>query len=105
MEAAVRRQNRKCKESKVQGFIRADAYVILLSMNTWQLPGTRCSWAIAGLGKFTKLVYESKFRKRAEGMSFVNLKPATFSGLGKQDFEGSGEVQIVPRSSGFRSLT
>ena len=59
----------------------------------------------AGLGEFTKLVYDSKFTKCAEGMSFVNPQPATFPGLGKQDFEGSGAVPIVQPLSGFRPFT
>lgn len=45
---------------------------MLLSLNTWQLPGTRCQQAIAAPGEFKKPVYESKFTKRAEEMSFVN---------------------------------
>jgi len=78
---------------------------ILLSVNTWQLPGTRCSWAIAGSGEFEKPVYDSTFTKLAEGMSFVNSQPATFPGLGKQDFAGSGEVQKALLLSGFCLFT
>ena len=36
------------------------------------LRGTKCQWAIVGSGEFKKLVYESTFTKRAEGMSFLN---------------------------------
>ena len=52
-------------------------------MNPLQLLGTRCQLAPIGQGEFTKLVYESKFTKPAEGMSFANLKPAVFLGIGK----------------------
>jgi hypothetical protein len=43
-------------------------------VNAWQLVGTRCQWAIVGSGEFKKLVYDSKFRKLAGGMGFVNSK-------------------------------
>ena len=42
-----------------------------------------------------KPVYDSGLTKRAEGMSFVNAKPSVSLGLGKQDFGGRGEVQLV----------
>ena len=41
-------------------------------LNREQLLGTRCQQAAAGHGEFKKPVYDSKFTKRAEGMSFVN---------------------------------
>ena len=46
----------------------------LLSVNAWQLPSTKCQWAIVRSGESKKLVYDSEFRKLAEGMSFVNSK-------------------------------
>ena len=36
-----------------------------------------------------KLVYDSKFTKLENEMSFVNSKPGAFPGLGKQDFGSS----------------
>jgi len=52
----------------------------LLSINTWQLPDTRCSQAIAAPGEFKKPVYESKFTKRAEETSFVNSERGVYYG-------------------------
>ena len=46
----------------------------LLWVNPSQQPGTRCQWAAAAPGEFKKLVYESKFRKRENQMSFVNCQ-------------------------------
>ena len=43
-------------------------------------------------GEFTKLVYDSKFKKCTEEMSFVNSKPRAFPGQSKQDFGGSREI-------------
>jgi hypothetical protein len=39
-----------------------------------------------GQVEFTKRVYESTFRKRAEGMRFVNAQPGAFLGLSKTRF-------------------
>ena len=41
-------------------------------VNAWQQLGTRWPVCPIGQGEFTKLVYDSKFTKLAEGMSFVN---------------------------------
>jgi len=76
--------------------LTASTAKLLLWVNPSQLPSTRCQWAPAGLGEVKKLVYDSTFRKRAEGMSFVNSPPGAFPGLGKQDFRGSGEGQLLP---------
>jgi hypothetical protein len=78
---------------------------MLLWVNPSQLPGTTCQWATAVLEEFTKPVYDSTFMKRAKGMSFVNSKPGAFPDLGKQDFGGSGEVQLLPPSSGIYPFT
>jgi hypothetical protein len=43
-------------------------------VNARQLVGTMCQWAIVGSGEFKKFVYDSKFRKLAGGMGFVNSK-------------------------------
>lgn len=85
--------------------MRRTPFVTLLSVNGRNQPGTRCQWAPAGQGEFKKPVYESKFTKCPKGMSFVNSKPGTLPGLGKQDFKGSGEVPKVSPSSGNRPLT
>ena len=74
-------------------------------MNPWQLASTRCQQAAAALGEFKKLVYDSKFTKLVKWMSFINSKRAAFPGLAKQDFGGSGEVQLRLPSSRFYLLT
>ena len=51
----------------------------LLSVNAWELAGTKCQQAAAGPGEFKKLVYDSTFTKRAEEKSFVNA-PLALSG-------------------------
>jgi hypothetical protein len=48
--------------------------ITLLSVNDWQLAGARCQQATVARDEFKKPVYESKFTKRAEGMSFINFK-------------------------------
>ncbi len=77
----------------------------LFWVNPSQLPGTKCQQAAVARGEFTKPVYESKFTKLAEGMSFVNSEPDAFPGLAKQDFGGSGEVPKAPPSSGNNLFT
>jgi hypothetical protein len=49
--------------------------ITLLSVNVWQLAGTRCQQDAAGPGEFTKVVYESTFTKYAEETSFINAYP------------------------------
>jgi hypothetical protein len=68
----------------------------LLSVNAEQLASTKWPAGPKVPGEFKKLVYDSKFTKPAEGMSFVNSPPSTFSGLTKQDFWGSGEGILFP---------
>jgi hypothetical protein len=46
----------------------------LFSVNGWLLAETRCPWATARLDEFKKVVYDSKFTKSTEGMSFANSK-------------------------------
>jgi hypothetical protein len=45
-----------------------------------------CKRGLEALAEFKKRIYDSTFTKRAEGMSFVNSKPAAFKGLGKPCF-------------------
>jgi hypothetical protein len=45
-------------------------------VNDWQLASARCQQATVVRDEFKKPVYESTFTKRAEGMSFVDFKPA-----------------------------
>jgi hypothetical protein len=40
-------------------------------------------------GEFKKPVYDSKFTKLENEMSFVNSNPCAFLGLGEQGFESS----------------
>ena len=47
-------------------------FIFLLSVNRSQLPIIRCRRAAVKPGEFTKRVYDSKFTKRAERISFVN---------------------------------
>jgi hypothetical protein len=79
--------------------------IVLLLVNHWQLASTRCQQAATALGEFTKLVYDSKFKKLAKGMSFVNAQQTSLSGLGKQDFGGSGAVQLLRASSEKSRIT
>jgi hypothetical protein len=78
---------------------------MLLFLNSWQLASIRFQRAAAGPGEFTKPIYEPKFTKMAEGMSFVNPEPDASTRRSKQDFRGSGEVQLLPPSSGIYPLT
>ncbi len=82
-----------------------EIYKFLLFLNGKNRPIPGGQLATVAQGEFKKLVYESTFTKLAGGMSFVNSKPDAFPGLGKQDFRGRGEVQIVPPLSGIRPLT
>ena len=63
--------------------------ILLPFLNCEQLLRTRCHQAAAVPGEFKKLVYDSKFTKLENEMSFVNSKPGAFPGLGKQDFGSS----------------
>ena len=46
--------------------------IALLSRNARQLAGAKCQQAAVARDKFKKPVYDSKFTKCAERMSFVN---------------------------------
>ena len=54
--------------------------------------------ASVGPVEFKKLVYDSKFTKLAEGMSFVNATPGAFPGLGEQDFSDRRDERYLSLS-------
>ena len=75
---------------------------MLLSVNTWQLAGAKCQQATVARGEFTKPVYESTFTKRAEGMSFVNFKPAPSA---PEKYHAGRAPAGGPKPHGFRELS
>jgi len=67
-----------CANGPSGGWLGACRFTVLGSHPARTIARRQMPQAIAGLGEFTKLVYESTFTKCSEGMSFVDAELAFF---------------------------